>query len=293
MTTRTTLFRIIPIGLLLALGSTATPRQHDEAADTRSPVADDVLFLVLGKMALYDQDMDGELELRNHHFVAEIMPKSGRRIVSGTLTSAADPAQVIAFNPEGNAFLAHGARVLDADELHERHPDGEYLFSYRTQSGDMRDQSLRLAIRPAIDSMPAGARITATQDGKTVSAATIDPSVELQLGWDRMQGNTRLAASELDDLVFVLVFDCFGNNVAHSGRPYQGGPYLTFRDSTFVVPADAFEPGLRYSIIVEQATADVTRFKGVPGISTYATLTFMEIQTAGDPAGDGCPAGAR
>ena len=65
----------------------------------RNPVADDVLFLVLGKMSLYDQDVTGDIALRNHHFVAEIMPKSGRKIVSGTLTSAADAAMEIEFQP--------------------------------------------------------------------------------------------------------------------------------------------------------------------------------------------------
>ena len=69
-----------------------------------NPVADDVLFLVLGKMSLYDQAASGDITLRDHHFVAEIMPKAGREILSGTLASVADPTQTFEFNPEGNAL---------------------------------------------------------------------------------------------------------------------------------------------------------------------------------------------
>ncbi len=258
-------------------------------ANELSPVAEDVLFLVLGKMSLYDQNSNGDIRLRNHHFVAEIMPRAGRRILSGTLTSDADPNQIIEFQSEGAAFLAHGARVMQPDELHRLHPDGDYIFSYKTENGAMPSQRLKLSKRATTRDMPAAARILAAQNSKTIERGTIDPNVELTLTWDSMQGNTRVANSELDDLIFVLGFDCFGNNVVHSGRPYQGGPYLTYADTSFEVPAESLEPGLRYTFIVEQATADVQTYKGVPGISTYATLTFVSLQTTGKPVDAACP----
>ncbi len=174
-----------------------------------SPVADDVLFLVLGKMSLYDQNSEGDISLRNHHFVAEIMPKEGGKIVSGSLTSATDPNQVIEFQPEGNAFLAHGARVMQPGELHQLHPDGEYVFSYTTESGEMPSQPLLLEKRATTEDMPAAAKITTSQNGIKVGGPVIDASVDLTLGWKSMPGNTRAATSELDDLIFVLGFDCF------------------------------------------------------------------------------------
>jgi len=217
-------------------------------------VAADVLFLVLGKMALYDQS----------------------------------PAGDISFNPEGNAFLAHGARVLNPEELHRLHPDGEYYFSYQTQSGRMERQTIKLQKRDTIERMPLPAAITLSQNGSLASPGEIDPDSDLSLGWESMPGNTRVASSDLDDLIFVLVFDCFGDNVAHSGRPYQGGTFLTYRDSQYVVDAASLEPGQIYKAIVEQATADVTIFQGVPGIATYATLTFLEFQTSGVAEGKRC-----
>lgn len=265
----------------------AAPSREDSMLE--NAVASDVLFLVLGKMSLYDQSPSGATSLRNHHFVAEIMPKAGRRIISGTLTSAVDNTQVIKFRDEGNAFLAHGARVTNAAELHRQHPDGTYYFSYQTQSGSMPRQGLTLEKRSTIDQMPTVASVTLSQNGVAALPMQIDPNTDLSLAWEPMPGNTKTTGSELEDLVFVLVFDCFGNNVAHSGRPYQGGPYLTYRDAQYTVPTASFKSGMNYTAIVEQATADSTRFQGVPGIATYATLTFLELKTTGRTEGTACP----
>ena len=76
-----------------------SPQQStsDATQPANHPVAEDVLFLVLGKMALYDQSPEGGISLRNHHFVAEIMPKAVLKIIAGTLTSAKDESQVLKF----------------------------------------------------------------------------------------------------------------------------------------------------------------------------------------------------
>jgi len=289
---------IIPLLIFFGLGAcggsdssenlSAQP-DADIAQSGQSPVAADILFLVLGKMSLYNQSPAGEISLRDHHFVAEIMPRAGREIISGTLTSASDATQVFDFQPEGNAFLAHGARVMNPSELHEIHPDGDYVFQYKTQSGRMDRQVINLTKRDTIEQMPLPATVSLSQDGSDALPMEIDPASDLTLSWEPMPGNTRVASSDLDDLIFVLVFDCFGNNVAHSGRPYQGGPYLTYKDSHYVVDGADLNPGLQYMAIVEQATADVSIYQGVPGIATYATLTFVDFKTSGAAAGQTCP----
>jgi hypothetical protein len=278
---------------LFLLSACDEPAAVEPGADTlagKYTVADDVLFLVLGKMSLYDQHEDGELSLRNHHFVAEIMPKQGRKIIGGTLRSENEGAEVLDFNPEGTAFLAHGARVSDPQQLHKIHPDGAYLFDYETESGHMSGQRIILKKRATIEDMPAAERVALTQNGNRVATNSVDPDADLLLAWGSMPGNTRLASSELEDLVFVLAFDCFGDNIAHSGRPYQGGRYLNYGDSEFVIGASSLKPGLQYTAIVEQATADVQTYQGVPAIATYATLTFIKFNTTGTAkAGKACP----
>ena len=255
-----------------------------------SPVAEDVLFLVLGKMSIYLQDDNDELTLRDHHFVAEIMPKETGKILGGTLTSKNDPEFSLPFNPEGPQFLAHGERTQTPEALHDAHADGTYIFNYQTIKGEMIGQPLTLKKRETTEIMPAPAKITLLQNNETVKPSMIDPDSDLTITWSQMLGNRAAANSELDDLIFVLAFDCFGNNIAHSGRPYNGKPYLTYKDTSYTIPSTDLKSGLAHQIIVEQATADTERHQGVPGIATYATLTILNASTSGQADGESCPA---
>ncbi|MBT5186437.1 MAG: hypothetical protein HOH19_14000 [Kordiimonadaceae bacterium] len=246
-----------------------------------NPVTKDVLFLVLGKMSIYLQSETGEHTLRDHHFVAEIMPNESGEILGGTLTSKDDPDFSLPFNPEGRQFLAHGARTMDPNELHQLNPDGTYIFNYKTKNGEMKGQPLSIKKRDTTDIMPEPATLTLSQDDKRISSNEINPDKDLKISWTQMKGNMKSDSSELEDLIFVLAFDCFGNNIAHSGRPYNGKPFLTYKDTSYSITASSLEPGISYNLIVEQATADVNRHQGVPGIATYATLTFLDGKTTG------------
>lgn len=248
----------------------------------------DVLFVVLGKMSLYDQDVNGSITLRDHHFVAEIMPKEGGTVLGGTLTSRDRPSEVYTFESEGEAFLTHGGRFDNAAAMHRNHPDGEYVFDYETASGRVESQVLKLARRPDIKGALDAYRITLSQSSGAIAPDAVDPQLDLKVTWTLAPEMSAQPDGLVDDLTFVLAFDCFGNRVAHSGRPFQGGPYLTFNDDTFVIPADALSSGTRYALIVEQATADTTMHEGIPGIATYATLTFLDFETTGEPA-RACP----
>lgn len=273
-----------PLLLLILIWINAFAAQNIQAGD----VNDDVLFLVLGKMSIYLQSETGSHTLRDHHFVAEIMPKETGKILGGSLTSVDDPGFNLTFNPEGPQFLAHGARVMDAATLHEAHPDGTYIFNYKTRSGEMTGQPLTIKKRATTDIMPAASTLTLLQDDNPITPSAVNPDQDLKIHWTPMKGNMKSPDSEIADLVFVLAFDCFGNNIAHSGRPFSGKPFLTFEDTDFTIPADVLKPGISYNLIVEQATADVERYQGVPGIATYATLTFLDAITTGEPT-DACP----
>jgi len=256
-----------------------------------NPVADDVLFLVLGKMSIYNQMPNGEHQLRDHHFVAEIMPKEDGKILGGTLTKQNDPAFELTFKAEGSQFLAHGARLMNATVLHKEHPDGTYLFSYQTANGEMKNQPVSLKRRITTDIMPGPETLSLSQNGQNVDPSGIDPNQDLTISWTSMTGNMKMETSDIADLIFVLGFDCFGNNIAHSGRPYNGKPYLTYEDNSYTILAAALNEGVNYQFIVEQATADATIYQGIPAIATYATLTFLDVKTLGTAMqNNACPA---
>ena len=85
----------------------------------------------------------------------------------------------------------------------------------------------------------------------------------------------------LDDLIFVILQDAKGNRIAHSGRPFENRPYLTYADLEFVIDGKIFESGRSYTLSVEHALLDDTRtFAGVPAMTTRAVTTKLELSVA-------------
>jgi extradiol dioxygenase family protein len=71
--------------------------------------------------------------------------------------------------------------------------------------------------------------------------------------------------------------------VAHSGRPFEGRPYLTWADSRFTIDGKVLEPDQAYTLSVEHALLDdTTRFDSVPAFTTRAVTTKLELRTASE-----------
>jgi hypothetical protein len=94
----------------------------------------------------------------------------------------------------------------------------------------------------------------------------------------------------LDDLLFVIMADCEGVRRAHSGRPFENTPYLTYADSYFDIQAEKLLPENAYQLSVEHAVLDTSTEHGVVGFATFATTTFLDLVTTGTAAaGQACP----
>jgi hypothetical protein len=76
--------------------------------------------------------------------------------------------------------------------------------------------------------------------------------------------------------------DCDGVRRAHSGRPFENTPYLTYTDESFVIDASRLLPENVYQLSVEHAVLDTTLEHNVPAFATYATSTFLDIRTTGE-----------
>lgn len=93
----------------------------------------------------------------------------------------------------------------------------------------------------------------------------------------------------MDDLLFVIMGDCEGVRRAHSGRPFENTPYLTYADQSFVIEAAKLTPENVYQLSVEHAVLDTALEHEVPAFATFATTTFLEIRTRGKAAeGQAC-----
>jgi hypothetical protein len=237
---------------------------------------------VIGKHASYAQSATGELSQVDFSFFAEVFMETNGDASNGvmTLPTGAEVAFVDYREAQGgerdNILKITGkSRYASVAELQADYPDGEYRISFDTPSGSI--QGAQLLFRG--DSLPKPPRVTLSQGGKTV-CADIDPEQDLLVTWSPFAEGGVDPNGLLDDLIFVILTNDEGIRVAHSGRPFENKPYLTFAAEEFVIPADVIEDGRTYSLTVEHAILDDTRlYSGIPAMTTRAVTTKLAVST--------------
>ncbi len=247
----------------------------------------DVTFFVIGKHANFMHVDGGTVQPVDYSFFSEIFLTSNGHAESASLVFPT--GERVAFRDmrlaedesRDNVLLISGEdRFTDFAGLQARYPDGDYRVSFETPSGSVRDGTLVFEERP----LPDPPRISIQQPG---DAACVAAGVDLEVGWSRFHQGRADANGILDDLVFVILSDESGARVAHSGRPFSGGPYLTFADEHFTVAGDVLKAAADYVLQVEHAILDdTTRFDGVPAFTTRAVTTKLEFTTCPDSPDD-------
>lgn len=267
---------------LLLLVSGMSPLQAQDA---------DITFFVIGKHATYGQDAAGDVKQVDFSFFAEVFLEADGDVSNGvmTLPTEVDVPFVDYRQAQGgerdNALKIRGkSRYASFAELQADFPDGEYRISFDTPSGSI--EAAQLFFRG--DFLPAPPHISISQGGSTV-CTDIDPEQDLLVSWTPFAQGRVDPNGLLDDLIFVILTNDDGVRVAHSGRPFENKPYLTFTANEFVIPADVIEAGRTYSLSVEHAILDDTRlYGGIPAFTTRAVTTKLALST-GKPEPDSSP----
>ncbi|MGI9264685.1 MAG: VOC family protein, partial [Gammaproteobacteria bacterium] len=121
-----------------------------------------------------------------------------------------------------------------------------------------------------------------------MNCAIAAPGVNAVVRWSEFKEGGADPNEILDDLVFVILTDADGNRVAHSGRPFENRPYLTYASDNFVIDGDVLEPEQTYTLSVEHALLDdTTRLDTVPAFTTRAVTTKLALRT-GPSAQESC-----
>ena len=243
----------------------------------------DVTFFVIGKHANYSQDRSGQRAPVDHSFFSEIFLTTGGSANNAALTFPT--GEVVDYqdmrHAEGgsrdNILLFAGRdRYTEFADMQRRYPDGEYRVSFATPSGSVDSEILKFDNR----GLPEPPQIVLRQDGLAV-CGRVAPGTDIVVSWGAFAQGKSDPNYILDDLVFVILTDAEGKRVAHSGRPFEGRPYLTYADSSFTIDGSALVSGQTYSLGVEHAILDdTTRFDGVPAFTTRAVTTTLEIEAS-------------
>lgn len=253
----------------------------------------DVTFFVIGKHANYLQGDDGEPQPVDYSFFSEIFMSAGGDAHSAALTLPGGERvgyrdmRTAAGGGRDNILLISGEdRFTDAASLQRRYPDGRYRVSFETPSGSVERGELAFMPRP----LPSPPVVTLRQGGEARCAA-IRAGEDLTVSWRPFAEGRADPHAILDDLIFVILTDDDGTRVAHSGRPFEGRPFLTYRTNSFTIDGEAIQAGTDYTLSVEHAILDDTqRFAGVPAFTTRAVTTKVALAATDEPPTD-CGAG--
>lgn len=264
--------------------------------DTKVSAVDRNLdFFVVVKSHNHRQDWDGNRTLLNYHFFAEIFISTGCKILSAQIGRRGAGDGVRAFRPHGddvlgdNAWYVEGGWYDDLEGVDQAFPNGEYIFDIETPDGWLRDGAVKLSGQDGVSEIPAAPEITLFQGGEPISPGRIDPELETIVTWGDYERGQTDPNGIIDDMVFVVAADCFGNRIVKSGLCFEDH-FLDYREKSYRIPAGTLLPGRRHSMFVELPhVAHSVRVGQVPGFACFASATYMDLQTLGEPVGEPCP----
>lgn len=249
----------------------------------------DVSFFVLVKSSNWAQDSAGKLTLLNYHFFSEIFVARGGGIVSAVLRPQQGSSAPLPYEDRGENWYVEGGHFDSVAQLDAAYPNGSFAFDIEMSRGRIQDAVLQLEGPGGRTDLPAPIHISLVQEGSEVSPLQIDPALALQVRWSEYSNGATDPRSVVDDMIFVVIADCHGERLFHTGLPFAG-EYLTFRATELEVAAGTLAPGRPYSAFVEfPHVVDSRIVDGVPGFTSYATATYLDLRTSGPADDASCP----
>jgi hypothetical protein len=250
----------------------------------------DISFFVLVKSSNYSQDSLGQLTLLNYHFFSEIFVQPGGRVDSAGLAPDGAESEPIPYVDRGHNHYLEGGHFDSLEELDAAHPNGGFVFDIAAPTVRLRQVRLNLAGPGNRTDIPAPITISLSQAGVTVSPQAVDPTKDLIIGWSDYSNGAADPRGIVDDMIFVVVADCHGSRLFHTGLPFEG-EYLSYRATDVLVAAGTLDTGQPYSAFVEfPHVVDSRMVRGVPGFASYATATYVDLHTTGSISDATCPA---
>lgn len=249
----------------------------------------DITFFVLVKSSNYAQDSTGQLTLLNYHFFSEIFLTDSGSIDAAQLTPHNRPAEPMAYIDRGENFYVEGGHFDTLEELDAAYPNGMFTFDIKTPNTRIENEAFRLEGPDGQTDIPEPIRISFLQAGEQIGPLEIDPESDLVVRWSDYSNGRDDPNGIVDDMIFIVVADCFGERISHTGLPFEGD-YMRHNVREVSVRAELLLPDRSYSAFVEFPHVVESRIvEGVPGFTSYATATYVDLHTTGETSGAACP----
>jgi len=249
----------------------------------------DISFVVIVKSSNYAQDSEGRLELLNYHFFSEIFLRPGGSLSTATLTRSSSPRDTMRYESRETNHYFEGGHFDSVEEADRAHPNGEYRVSIDAPTVTVRDLRLGLEGPGGATDIPDPIRVSLVQDGADVHPFSVDPTRDLVVRWSGYSNGAADPRGIVDDMIFLVVANCQGERIFHTGLPFQG-EYTTYRTTEMLIESGALDPGQPYSAFVEFPHVVDSRIEqGVPAFTSYATATYLDLRTTGPRSDQACP----
>ncbi|MGI9260943.1 MAG: hypothetical protein ACR2QR_02850, partial [Woeseiaceae bacterium] len=232
----------------------------------------------------------GDLNLLNTVFFAEIFLTEDGEVTNGYLQGPGDAADGLHF-PEGKIQFLAGSRQYSIEALTEHFPDTTYHFNFDTPDGNVRGLPATFRRDKGEMRNPGPIEIFLAQNGAPANPAAIDPDHDLVVRWSEFTKGSADPRGTIDDMIYIIVGDCMGNEIEHSGHAISDPEALTYAAREFVIPAAKLHAGQPFQLEVEHSNMDTDVWNDIEIIVTYAATSFLDVQTTGaDVQNRACPA---
>jgi len=249
----------------------------------------DIWFYVLVKSSNYSQNNAGELKLLNYHFFSEIFPTSDQVSVTASIVRHNAPIQPLYYHDRGKTWYVEGGHFPSLAAVDAAYPNGDFTFSIKTDKADISSSTLSLAGKNGASEIPKPITIYLEQEGERVEPDNIDPGKGLTISWSPYSNGGPGPNGILDDMIFVVVQDCRGERIVHTGLPFKNKEYLNFRETNVRLEGGRLRPGEPYAMFVEfPHVVDSAISDGIPGFTSFATATYLDLTTTGKPRDKSC-----
>ena len=260
-------FMALPIFIGFSCISVETPEKHAD-------------YVVLGKSINHRQSPEGELTLLNTVFFGEIFRTGSGTVENGYLSGPGEASSKLRFS-EGDVLFLAGERQFTIEALTENFPDTTYYFNFDTPDGSIKGMPVSFRRDKGEIRNPGPIQIFLHQDGKTADPRAINADMDLVVSWSKFEKGAADPKGLIDDMIYVILGNCIGEKIVHSGPAFNDGPNLTFRESEFVISKESLDPGQPYQVEVEHSEMDTGEYKEIETIVTYAASSFLDIRTTG------------
>ena len=258
----------LSLGFMLCIGMTA--HAQEQHAD----------YVVLGKSINHRQSTDSDLSLLNTVFFAEIFLTENGNVTNGYLQGPGDTADGLSF-PEGKIQFLAGTRQYSIDALTEHFPDSTYFFNFDTPDGNVRNLPATFERDHGETRNPGPIEVFLYQDKARIEPSAVNHDLDLVVRWSAFTKGSADPNGTIDDMIYVIVGDCQGNEIEHSGHAISNPDALTFAATEFTISAATLQAGQPFQLEVEHSNMDTDVWNNIEIIVTYAATTFLDIRTSG------------